>query len=345
MKLPYQNKVTLGYSLLRTAHFTLQQMSLPFFEFLTTGQTRKASSDYTKNLKKVLPELYDLLKKDSENIERGLYPAEVLKPEKAGKHFLRFPQILFDGYFISRRRRLKKSKDFDQEAQEFLKEVPAYYQRNFHFQSGGYLTGHSADLYEHQVEILFAGAADAMRRLLIPLLKDKFSGDGEGLHFLEVAAGTGRLTRFMKLAFPRARITVMDLSYPYLKKAQENLAEFMRLDFLQGPGEDLPFQAEKFDAVYSCFLFHELPIEIRRQVLAEGRRVLKTGGFYGLVDSIQKDDAKDLEWALSRFPVDFHEPFYKNYSANPMEGLLLHTGFHDIRTQRGFFSKAILAQK
>ncbi len=132
------------------------------------------------------------------------------------------------------------------------------------------------------MEILFSGAGDAMRRLIIPLLKDIHPNQGEGLHFLEVAAGTGRLTRFMKLAFPKAKITVLDLSYPYLKKAQDNLREFDRLDFVQGAAEELPFQDGKYNVVYSCFMFHELPIEIRKQAVSEAFRVFERRRAYGV---------------------------------------------------------------
>ena len=41
---------------------------------------------------------------------------------------------------------------------------PRYFLQNFHYQSGGYLTDESAALYDHQVEVLFVGGADAMRR-------------------------------------------------------------------------------------------------------------------------------------------------------------------------------------
>lgn len=345
LKIPYQDKVTLGYSLARAAHFAVQQLTLPAIEFLATGQTRKSSPLELSQLRAAYAELFSLLKKDSENITQGLYPWEVLKPEKVTQHFMRYPRIILDGYNISKRRNARKQQDFVPEAQEFLKELPDYYQRNFHFQTGGYLTKESANLYEHQVEILFSGAADAMRRLIIPLIKKNYPGDGEGLHFLEVAAGTGRLTRFMRLAFPKAKITVLDLSYPYLKKAQENLREFERLDFVQGAAEALPFQDEKFDFAYSCFLFHELPLEVRRQVISEAFRVLKKGGFVGLVDSVQKEDAKNLTWALEQFPVDFHEPFYKNYTMNPMEGIMLNQGFGKLTKDRGFLAKALLGQK
>lgn len=345
LKIPYQDKVTLGYSLVRSAHFAVQQLSLPLFEMLARGKTRPRRMLEPQNMRTAYTELFKLLKKDSENIAQGLYPVDVLKPEKVTQHFLRFPKILFDGYRISKRRDDYNAHDFSSEAQEFLKEVPEYYQRNFHFQTGGYLTKESADLYEHQVEILFSGAADAMRRLILPLMKEKIPGDGEGLHFLEVAAGTGRLTRFMKLAYPKAKITVLDLSYAYLKKAQENLQEFDRLNFVQGAAEKLPFQEQSFDAVYSCFLFHELPLEVRRQVVAESFRVLKSGGHLGLVDSVQKEDCGEFSWALEQFPVDFHEPFYKNYTMNPMEGLLSYQGFTEISKNQGFFAKALLGQK
>ncbi|WP_374073719.1 class I SAM-dependent methyltransferase [Bdellovibrio bacteriovorus] len=344
LKIPYQDKITLGYLLARSAHFAAQQFPAPIFQFFHHGKEKRPSVEFQK-LRRTYAELFRLLKKDSENIAQGIYPIEVLKPEKVTEHFRRYPRIIMDGFQISKRRQAKNQQDFNGEAQEFLKELPEYYQRNFHFQTGGYLTKKSADLYEHQVEILFSGAADAMRRLIIPLVKETYSGDGEGLHFLEVAAGTGRLTRFMKLAFPKAKITILDLSYPYLKKAQDNLHEFGRLNFVQGAAEDLPFQDNKFDLVYSCFLFHELPLEIRRQAVSESFRVLKEGGLVGLVDSVQKEDTKEFDWALEQFPVDFHEPFYKNYTMNPMEGLLSYRGFEKIKKDLGFLAKAVVGQK
>lgn len=344
-KIPFQNKLSLGYSLARSVHFTMQQVSLPVFELLATGKRKKRPAIDPKHIKKSFQALYRLLKKDAENIANGIYPLEVLKPESATKHAIRYPKILIDGYFISKRRQDHSAHEFNQEAREFLQDVPEYYQRNFHYQSGGYLTKKSADLYEHQVEILFSGAADAMRRLIIPLLKEHYPNQGEKLHFLEVGAGTGRLTRFMKLAFPKAHITVLDLSEPYLKKAQENLSEFSRIDFIQGKAEELPFLDNRFDVVYSCFLFHELPLPIRAKVIEESFRTLKEGGCLGFVDSVQKEDAVELEWALEQFPVDFHEPFYKNYSQNPMEDLITSRGFVGLRKDKGFFAKAILAQK
>src|SRR5260370_15301294 len=47
---------------------------------------------------------------------------------------------------------------------------PDYYLRNFHFQSGGWLTQDSARRYDTQVEVLFNGSANSTRRqALLPL--------------------------------------------------------------------------------------------------------------------------------------------------------------------------------
>ncbi len=47
----------------------------------------------------------------------------------------------------------------------YLAGLPEYYGRNFHYQTEGYLSEESAELYEHQTEILFMGTLGLMRRL------------------------------------------------------------------------------------------------------------------------------------------------------------------------------------
>lgn len=333
-----------GYQLARTAHFAGQQISLPFFERLATGRKRPEVADGLAKRRAAFAEIIQLLKKDSENIANGLYPAEVLKPENPAEHWWRYGRILWDGVELSKRRQDRDAHDFAGVPAEDLQEIPEYYRRNFHYQTGGYLTEESADLYEHQVEILFAGAADAMRRLLIPLMKEKWPGDGQGLHFLEVGAGTGRLSRFMRAAYPKARITVTDLSWAYLKTAQQRLSDLPRMEFVRAAAEELPFKDQSFDAVYSCFLFHELPEKIRHQVIQEALRVLKPAGAFGLVDSLQMGDGH-FDWALEQFPKDFHEPFFTSYARHPMENLLSEEGLVQVRSNQGFLSKALLASK
>jgi ubiquinone/menaquinone biosynthesis C-methylase UbiE len=282
--------------------------------------------------------MHKLFLKDAENIEIGIYPPQVLKTESLISHANRIPHLIWDGIGIVLRRNQKVTRKFKGKAKDLNAKTPEYYQRNFHYQTDGYLSEKSAELYEHQVEMLFAGTADAMRRLIIAPLKAHFkNSDGEGLHFLELAAGTGRATRFLKLAFPKAQITLLDLSGPYLKLAQNRLSKFDGLSFVEDQAEELPFREQMFDAVFSVFLFHEIPIEIRKKVIEESRRVLKTKGFLGAVDSIQLGDIPEIDSVLLNFPNEFHEPFYPNYIRNPLEELL----GEGYQSEVGFLSKVV----
>jgi ubiquinone/menaquinone biosynthesis C-methylase UbiE len=291
-------------------------------------------------LKILFKEIYDLHKWDHQNIKNGMYPKNVVSLGSPLQHTLKLARVFSDAVIVARRMKDKKHKDFSEQAQEYLENLPDYYSRNFHFQTDGYLSEKSAQIYDHQVEILFNGTAQTMRRLTLPPLRDVFSPKDE-IEILDVACGPGSLTRDLALTFPKARITALDLSFPYLKEAQRRLHKFPRVNFLQGNAEKLPFKDHSFDAITCSFLFHELPQQNRKLVLQDCLRVLKPNGVLSLVDSIQKDDAPHLNWALERFPISYHEPFYKNYLLHPLEEELRKLTTSPVHVLRGFFSKSV----
>jgi ubiquinone/menaquinone biosynthesis C-methylase UbiE len=340
----------LFYSTARSAHFSLQfdvlnglSRHLPGW----MGGTTPTQNDSLPPQSQVREDLIALLRQDSRNIAQGLYPVTVLKPESPLEHLMRIPRLMADGISIYSRRKRGRTTEFSSAAKERLEGLPRYYQRCFHFQTDGYLSERSASLYEHQVEMLFRGSADAMRRLILPPMRRHFAGNrtGRSLRILEIAAGTGPATRFVHLAFPKARIVASDLSSVYLDQARKRMPSNLQIDYLQADGGALPFADQQFDAVYSVFLFHELPLDARKEVLAEARRVLKPGGFFGLVDSIQNGDKAAFDPLLAQFPVDYHEPFFRDYAARPMEGLVSEEGFTDVSKDTGFFSKVVSARK
>lgn len=339
-----QKQGAFAYEFLRSINFTMQQKTLPIMNFLATGKMIAMTPEEKAKIPITLQKHIEVLQKDAERIAEGIYPIDVLKPESPFSHLWRLPKLYQDTFQIARRREKKQTKEFSAEAKEYFGEVPDYFRRNFHFQGDGYLSKKSAELYEHQVEILFAGAGDPMRRLILPFFKKNFANQGQGLKFLEVGAGTGRLSQFVKLMYPKAKITVTDASDPYITLARDRLRGQSHLDFIQCFGEKLPFQNEEFDVVYSCFLFHELPQDIRRQVLAETQRVLKPNGFVGIVDSLQRGDDPEMDIWLDGFPKNFHEPYYKNYIENKLEDVLVQS-FQKIEKDTGFLSKVVWAQK
>lgn len=330
----------------RSALFLTESFMLPAIEFAVNRKRPRLPFDDRELFQNIRSALEQLIDEDIKRIERGVYPAQVLKIESPLSHLKRLPSLLIEGVKASARRKKKSARQFGDEAKTLLRGLPEYYQRNFHFQPDGYLSDLSAELYEHQVEVLFGGAADSMRRLIIEPLREHFgSSDGDGLKFLEVAAGTGRSTSFVRLAFPLAKIVALDLSAPYLKRAQVNLKSYPRHDFVEGDAAATPFRDEEFDAVYSVFLFHELPERVRSDVIKESVRVLKPGGFWGFVDSLQLGDRPEFDEALKLFPVEYHEPFYRNYIETSLDETIQASGLQIESRGTGFFSKVIAAKK
>jgi len=228
---------------------------------------------------------------------------------------------------------------------ELAEKFPAYFLQNFHFQTGGYLTEESARLYDMQVEVLFSGTANAMRRqCLVPIADFLRHKDQRRMALLDVACGTGRFLRFVKQAFPRLAVTGSDLSEAYLEEARGHLKPY-KAEFKAGEAEALPFADASFDIVTSIFLFHEVPPAIRRAVTREFARVLKPGGLLVFMDSLQPGDMPEVDAMLEAFPTNFHEPYYPSYLREDLKAIFAAAGFEGIETEPVFLSKLVMARR
>lgn len=218
--------------------------------------------------------------------------------------------------------------------------LPDYYRQNFHFQSDGWLSDHSAALYDTQVEVLFTGAADVMRRRALAPIATWLSGRNQReVRGLDVACGTGRLLAAVHGAWPGMRLTGIDLSRPYLDEARRLIGRTARVKLEEAAAEALPFAEASLDLVVSSFLLHELPKEVRAKAIAEMARVLKPGGLLVIVDSLQKGDRPDWDGLLDLFPHYFHEPYYAEYTEGTLEGWFTTAGLQPVSTELAFLSK------
>lgn len=335
-----KNRLLQGVSLARAGLYFVE--SIPFI-FLNRWFThRELPPPSNAQLSIMLKRIQELFAKEATNIEERVYPLSVVEIENPLRHTRDFLNVLADGVWVAFRMRQNKTKEFNGKSEQLKNEVPEYYARNFHFQTDGYLSEASARRYDHQVEILFAGTAAAMRRLILPPLKRYGQSHGR---WLELACGTGSATKSVLETFPRVKVTALDLSKPYLKVAQENLRKYDNVDFLNGDAAALDFRDDTFDAVYSVYLFHELPRKEREQVIREAFRVLKPGGVLVFADSLQTDDDPELNWALERFPKVYHEPFYKDYSNDKLEDMVERLTETKAERDTGFFTKVVWARK
>ena len=168
-------------------------------------QTQPVPEAMMNELRQSLDALHEL---DWSDAQAGTYPESLLFDIPWLEWAERYPRVWLDLPSNWARRRARDVQDLpDLNNRDFY---PDYYLQNFHHQTDGYLSDHSAELYDLQVDILFNGAADAMRRRILPGLKQglqRFSDRSESsLRILDVATGTGRTLHQIRAARPRPRL-------------------------------------------------------------------------------------------------------------------------------------------
>ena len=298
---------------------------------------------------KLQVKLKKLEEKDWQDAQAGVYPRSLLFDNPWSDFFRYYPEVWLDMFKIWERLGLKDFQRFDTSIDKAG--YPDYYLQNFHYQTDGYLSDMSANLYDLQVEILFNGAADAMRRRILAPLKaglQAFSTvSAQQLKVLDVACGTGRTLRMIRGALPKVSLFGTDLSPAYLRKANQLLSEISGelLQLLQANSEELPYLDNYFHGLTSVFLFHELPAAARQQVINEAFRVLQPGGVFVICDSMQAIDSPDFQPMMNNFPDIFHEPYYRHYTTDNLEERLTTAGFTNIKVDNHFVSKYWTAYK
>lgn len=291
--------------------------------------------------RRMLSDIVRLFSQDLQAVEDGLYPMPsdgTMSP----RELLRTSQAFFrDVPEVARRRATGAHQEVNEAADHFGAALPRYYRQNFHFQTDGWLSEESARIYDFQVDVLFSGATAAMRRrVLVPFARILKRKDQRKVAYADLACGTGGLLRPALDAFPRLKGTGLDLSEPYLCVARERLNS-SRASFVTAMAENLPFADNSLDVVSCVFLFHELPPKVRRQVIAEVARVLKPGGSFLFVDSLQTGDVPDYDGLLSIFPQLFHEPYYNSYLTEDLTGLCADAGLEERWMTPAFVARAV----
>jgi ubiquinone/menaquinone biosynthesis C-methylase UbiE len=293
------------------------------------------------SLASTLKSMRALFAQDWRNVEAGLYPMPLSLTEEARRAVasLRF---LSDIRGVAARQRRRGHSDVAAKGSD----LPRYFRQNFHFQTDGYLSENSAKLYDFQVEALFAGTADAMRRrAYVPIAEHIGERDAGKLCLLDVGCGTGRFLNFVKSVQPRLKAIALDLSDPYLARARKTLASQRGIRLVAAPAEAMPLGDASVDMAVSIFLFHELPPKIRAQVASEIARVLKPGGIFVLADSIQYGDAPDFDGLIEVFPSLLHEPYYASFAKCDLKKIFAVAGLQRVRSDIAYMTKISVFEK
>lgn len=117
-----------------------------------------------------------------------------------------------------------------------------------------------------------------MRTLVIDAM-----GVTPGMRVLDVCCGTGVLCVMVaEVVGAGGEVVGVDLSEKMLKKAEKRKKDNMR--FFLSNAEEIPYGDGYFDCASITFGLHEMPHQVRMNVLCEMGRVVKPGGKIAVID-------------------------------------------------------------
>jgi ubiquinone/menaquinone biosynthesis C-methylase UbiE len=226
--------------------------------------------------------------------------------------------------------------------------VPDYARREIHLQPGGYTDDPlSGIVYHYGTKVFYQGMNDQdelhdeLAQLATP------PTDGNCARILDLGCSVGQATNRLKARFPDAEVWGLDVGAPMVRYAHARAIEMgLAVNFIQALAEDMPFADGHFDMVFAYILFHELPIAVIPQVLAEARRVLRVGGTFVIFEF--PSASQNLPPA-TRFMIDYDsrdncEPYSPDFVHADFRGMIAAAGF-DVAdgpaSQNGFLQSIV----
>ncbi|MFZ5933088.1 MAG: class I SAM-dependent methyltransferase [Patescibacteria group bacterium] len=156
---------------------------------------------------------------------------------------------------------------------------------------------------------------------VIPGVRQKVVGlitPKKGLNILDVCTGTGS----QAFAFGKKGYDVVgiDLSGDMLKVANKK-NKYDNVKFMITDAIEMPFDNNQFDVSVISFALHEMPLDIRKKVLAEMIRVTKPKGDVIIVDySLPKNRIK--KYLIYHFVKLYESKYYTEFIKSDIKKLI-----------------------
>lgn len=203
---------------------------------------------------------------------------------------------------------------------------PDYFSKvEFHIQPGSYYADPLAGyIYHYGTKVFFTGKNDNddVQRGLVNTIPTP--ADGQVRRILDLACSVGQSSTAFKERFPEAEVWGIDAGAPMVRYAHKRAAD-MRLDvhFAQRLAEKTGFPDDHFDIVYAMILFHEIPQNIAKEVIAEAHRVLRPGGLFVVLDFANRPRG------VSNPIADYSRDFDTHDNGEPYASDFVYSDFHD----------------
>lgn len=208
--------------------------------------------------------------------------------------------------------------------------TPEYASREIHIQPGGYVRDELAGLfYDYGLKVFMGGAADHDRLAKGVSMGTAMPDDGQVSRILDLGVSAGATTIALKERHPDAEVWGIDISAPMIRYAHVRALEAgADIHLRQMAAEEMDFPDNHFDAVLAMLLFHELPVPVAKEVIAEVYRVLRPGGKFTVLD-FPGDRSRGVYsmFFAEMDAADNGEPYLPGFVRSNVEDLLVEAGF------------------
>jgi len=160
--------------------------------------------------------------------------------------------------------------------------------------------------------------AEGLKKWVIP---SALNGVTLGDHMLEIGPGPGRTTEILKEMVPW--LTAVEIDPMLAAQLAERMAG-TNVTVVEGDATSLTFADGQFSAAVSFTMLHHVPTpELQDRLFAEAARVVRKGGVFAGVDSLDSEEFRKLHVDDICVPVP----------PETLEERLRSAGFSDVRVE------------
>jgi ubiquinone/menaquinone biosynthesis C-methylase UbiE len=214
---------------------------------------------------------------------------------------------------------------------------PDYYCCSFHAYENGNLNWEAAWEVESAAQAVHATiwqktdgispkGDPRLRQSYLDILQKTLTSQPQDI--LDLGCSVGMSTFSLQAAYPQARVTGLDLSPYYLAVANYRAKQRrLPIEWVHGAAETTGLPAESFDVVSAFLIFHELPQSAAKAILSEARRLLRPGGYFGLMDMNPRSEVYRRMPPYILTLLKSTEPYLDQYFTLDLESAFLEAGF------------------